>query len=335
MTRALLLIVAFCCGSPTLAYAGYTSLFAFGDSLMDSGNAFAISGGTWPPSPPYAQRFSNGPVAVEYLAGHLGIPLAPSELGGTNYAVGGATTGTRNYSFEIGDPPGLPATLENTGLLTQVGSFTAAPPSFDPATSLFMVWAGSNDFFLAFAEGENLATTLENAVTNIATAVGLLAAAGGDDLLVLNMPNLALTPFGLAQSPEVQAAMAAVSIAFNAALAEALDAVRDDALIDLMMFDVAGLVESLAADPAAFGFTNVTEPCIAAGPAVVAAGCPGFLFFDEVHPTTAAHSLLGGLLFAQLPQQVPEPAAWSLLVLALAAAWATTGRRRRSTPRLA
>jgi len=44
----------------------YSSLFVFGDSLSDGGNAFLRTGGLFPP-PPYAQRISNGPVAVEYI----------------------------------------------------------------------------------------------------------------------------------------------------------------------------------------------------------------------------------------------------------------------------
>ena len=69
-----------------------TSLVVIGDSVSDEGNAFAITGGVFPP-PPYAQRASNGPVAAEVLAAQGGVPLAPAVAGGTNYAVVGATTG--------------------------------------------------------------------------------------------------------------------------------------------------------------------------------------------------------------------------------------------------
>src|SRR3954462_7052407 len=76
------------CLLPGVASAApITSLYVLGDSLSDSGNAFILTRG-FPPAP-YAQRASNGPVAVEQLAARLGLTLTPSELGGTNYAVVG------------------------------------------------------------------------------------------------------------------------------------------------------------------------------------------------------------------------------------------------------
>src|SRR6185503_12905630 len=74
----------------------YTGVSVFGDSLSDGGNVFTFSGGTFPP-PPYAQRLTNGPTAVEVMAANLGLPLTPSLLGVGNYAYGGAETGLGNY----------------------------------------------------------------------------------------------------------------------------------------------------------------------------------------------------------------------------------------------
>src|SRR6188472_2197794 len=112
--------------APALARAEpITALYVAGDSLSDQGNGFILTGGTFPP-PPYDERASNGPVAVEYLASALGVPLAPSASGGTNYAVLGAATGavpipslapltTENVvALEYGQPA-----LEGTSLLTQ------------------------------------------------------------------------------------------------------------------------------------------------------------------------------------------------------------------------
>jgi phospholipase/lecithinase/hemolysin len=108
------------------AQADFTKLYVFGDSLSDDGNVYTLTGGSFPPSPPYAQHFSNGPVAVDQLAGHLGIGLTPFATGGTNYAVGGATTGTENYLPTEYPPLGLGPALNNTGMQTQVNTFTTA-----------------------------------------------------------------------------------------------------------------------------------------------------------------------------------------------------------------
>src|SRR6516162_1511304 len=83
--------------------AAATTMVVFGDSLPDSGNAAiavgsapgqVITGNTYIPSQPYASgTFSNGPVWASDVAAALGVPLHPSFAGGTNFAVGGATTG--------------------------------------------------------------------------------------------------------------------------------------------------------------------------------------------------------------------------------------------------
>ena len=74
----------------SIASAGtFSNVFVYGDSLSDTGNIYAATGGTIPLSPPYYNgRFSNGILADEYLANALHAPL-------TNFAWGSATTGHR------------------------------------------------------------------------------------------------------------------------------------------------------------------------------------------------------------------------------------------------
>ena len=333
MIRALLLCAALLVSAPQGAQAAISSLYVFGDSLSDNGNAFALSGGIWPPSPPYAQQFSNGPVAAERLADRLGVTLTRSTAGGTNFAVGGATTGFQNFNFEVQSPFALPATVDNTGMLAQVTGFMGSGPSFSPSSSLFMLWAAPNDFFLALALGTNPIAAAQAAVTNIANAVGALAGIGATQFLVPNMPNLAETPFGLSLTDADRIALGALSLGFNNGLTQAMGLLRaafQPSIPDfnLMEFDTAAYLHEVISNPTDFGFANVTEPCF--NPADsgtlsnVLAGCQGFLFFDSVHPTAAAHLLVGDRFFAT----VPEPATWALLLLAVAALAKT---RRRVT----
>jgi phospholipase/lecithinase/hemolysin len=325
-----LLILA--CLVPTTAAAhSFTSLVVFGDSLSDSGRADALSGGFFPPSPPYAQgRLSNGLVSSEYLAAALGLPLLPASTpGGTNYAVGAATTGTKNVNWETDFPPGLQsiAALQHTGISTQVGEFLASWPPVDGAHALFMVWGGPNDLVLAHLTGGDIEAAAGAAVGNLVSAVEALALAGGQHFLVPNMVDLGKTPEFLGTALENP--LRVLVQGFNAALADAMNDLEAGLNgagfpVDIVLFDTFGAFDSVLANPGAFGFTNVTDGCLDDLDALNA-GCPGYLFFDFTHPTTQAHQLLG-LAFAAVAVPAPPGA---ILMLVGAGLAVLIGKRRR------
>ena len=101
---ALALVVAALASAP--AGAGpYSSFVVFGDSLSDNGNnaaagLFDPASGRSPATPTFPRTptprgtYSNGPVWASDFAAMIGLPLAPSLAGGTDFAFGGATTGT-------------------------------------------------------------------------------------------------------------------------------------------------------------------------------------------------------------------------------------------------
>lgn len=62
-------------------------------------------------------------------------------------------------------------------------------PTFVPNRTLFMVWGGPNDLFLALAQGNDPAAALQ-AVPNLAGDVLALAQLGAPQFLVPNMANL-------------------------------------------------------------------------------------------------------------------------------------------------
>jgi outer membrane lipase/esterase len=311
--------------------APITSLYVVGDSLSDQGNGFLLTG-AFPP-PPYDQRASNGPVAVEYLANALGVPLAPSEAGGTNYAVLGAATGA------VGIPSSPPLTTENvaailygqaalegTSLLSQTAEILAGGPIVDPG-ALFFVWGGANDLFI-----DPSAATVGNAINNLADVISMLYGGGARQFLVPNLPDLSSTPSGLGLSPVERAGLQALSIGFNAGLAGALNGLSVLPGIDIEQFDTFGLFNAILANPGAFGFSNASAPCITGdllSGGVVCVDPGSYLFWDSVHPTTAAHQVLGNAFAAAVAEPVPEPASIALLSLGIGLAVAARRRRAR------
>ena len=79
----------------------FTGIVSFGDSLSDLGNYYAATKGVSPPSTLHYDngRFSNGANWLEYLAHDFGIAAPTASVhGGTDYAYGGAMTGTGTTS---------------------------------------------------------------------------------------------------------------------------------------------------------------------------------------------------------------------------------------------
>lgn len=174
-------------GTPFASASPYPAIYAFGDSLSDAGNFSASTLGVVP-APPYSGgRFSNGPVWVQFLGALLGSgPVDPSLRGGTDFAWGLAETGSTPV-HQL-SPRDLPA---------QFSQFVSQVPVPQPG-ALYTVWAGANDL-LNILSTPNLtpaaaATAVLYAVANVDAFVSNLAGRGAQNLLVLNVPNLGLTP---------------------------------------------------------------------------------------------------------------------------------------------
>lgn len=220
---------------PTLSPAmSVDKLFVFGDSLSDGGNVYNLFG--FPPSPPYQQRFSNGPVAIEQFATMVGVTLTPSTVNGSNYAYGGAATGVMPGTVSTNYPDGIDnylvksipiPPLNGTGIQHQVEAFAKSGIPFQAENSLFMVWGGPNDIFTKL-DGFSTATindVIASAVNNIITSIGTLAGTGAENFLIPNMVDLGMTPFGIGLGGSNQTDLTDISNAFNAFLNQGLDAI--------------------------------------------------------------------------------------------------------------
>jgi len=305
-----------------------TNLFVFGDSLSDAGNSglrsqqFAGPGVVFPPPPYDNGQFSNGPVAVQYLW-NLYNPgnttFGPSLSGGTDYAIGGATTGLQNYnSVNPNVPSSLQPAYAQYGTAWELQQFQASHPAFNPATSLFVVWLFPNDVFYADATGTLPGVVpgslggpdvISNGVANIATTIATLAASGAQHFLVPNMPDLGMLPEfrGTPEAPE----LSVLSSLFDDALMNELNSLSHQLSAEIVQFNTAQALDQILADPAAFGFTNGTTACISDPQC----DPDTWVFWDGVHGTTRLQQLLA----ADFAAAVPEPHCLALLSFALVA----------------
>ncbi len=294
--------------------ASYSAFYVFGDSLSDVGNLYLADSGTLP-APPYAGgRFSNGPVWAEGLAARLGTgPLAPSLIGGTDYAFGGAGTGAA--------VPGTPAAVPN--LQQQVLAFGASTGFVAPATGLYGVWAGSNDIFsilgalgVSITLAEAMADAAGAAVAE-AGAIQTLAGEGARSFLVPLLPDLGVTPL-FNTSPAAAFAASLLAATFNDALNTALHTTPGLAGLDIFVPDIFAGIDAIVGNPAAYGLTNATAACYVGpqtGGGSVCANPSQWLFWDSVHPTAAGHALLADAA----ARSIPEPDTGAVLLTGLAA----------------
>jgi phospholipase/lecithinase/hemolysin len=286
--------------NPDVQAGDISGIVSFGDSLTDTGNLYTATG--QPAAPYYDGRFSNGSVWVEYLANQLGVaaPTA-SLLGGTNYAWAGAATG------DGVNADGIP----NTGL--QISTYLAS--NTPTASQLFTLWAGANDF-LAFGQ-----TDPSVPVANIANEITTLANAGAKLVMVPNLPMLGDLPGTNTLPQSDRDALDQLSSSFDSLLHSELGVLRQSLGITIFEPDINSFLQSAIANPAQYGFTDVTTSALGDG---VLSG-QGYLFWDEIHPTTAGHQLVADVAAASM---VPEPASMILMVTGLGAVSAGSMMRR-------
>ena len=310
---------------PLLGTAGpFSNLYVFGDSLSDTGNLLG-TGNVRPfpfAGPCAGDRFSNGPLWVEHLAQGLGLSpqaAAPFIYRGNNYAFAGAQTGL---------VPAAPAD-PIPGVLAQVAGIWApyltAPAD---ANALFVVVAGGNDMrdarslfgsnSAADAAGRQQAAI--NAFTNLANTLGLLASLGAKNVLVATLPDLGITP----EAALVNAVAASTDATdrFNALVPQLLGVGASFGL-NMNLLDIYGLTNAIQANPAAYGITDISNPCFGF---VFSAGtsCAQSAFSDILHPSAVVHALIGRQ--ALLVFGIPEPGSVALLAVALIA---LLGARRK------
>ena len=298
--------------------SSFSQLFVFGDSLSDTGNTFTVTGGQVPAptvsgsnTPAYfSGRFSNGLNWVDYFGSQIGkqgltpIPLVPLVVSpnprivsqqGVNFALGGAQTGISS------DFPGLQNNIP--GMLGQVGLFSSLNQTFpaDP-NALYTIFAGANDYFFG-------QTNVNQVVQNLSNSITSLAQGNAKNFLVFNQPDLGETPFGRSLGfPQQLNELAKENNRLLALSLDNLRTIRPD--INIFSVDTNALFKTVQSDPAKFGFKDASNTCVTGNFQNVLSICDNpddFVFFDNVHLSSRANSLLADAALASVKgQSIPE-----------------------------
>ncbi|MGM9491619.1 SGNH/GDSL hydrolase family protein [Ideonella sp. YS5] len=327
----------------------YGKLVTFGDSLSDVGTynvgiVATMGGGR------YSINTGDALNWTELLATTLGVdPLCPAEtglnsaaeLGGPvatvdhagcySYAQGGARVtdpvGPGNAALlALGDPSGALGQLTKP-VVSQIAAHLAASGGTFAPDDLVTVLAGGNDLFMNVATFQAMVAggvPVEDAtaavVANMQTAGTELSgyvkteivAKGATRVVVVNVPDIAITPSFLAE-PDSQPLVEAMVQAFNAALATGLSGTESTVL----QVDLYSTSRDQAANPTQYGLTNVTTPaCDLAGvlaelptslvcttDTLVAGVTETWAFADTVHPTPYGYKLIAQLVNIEMAKK--------------------------------
>ncbi|MBK2124207.1 SGNH/GDSL hydrolase family protein [Fangia hongkongensis] len=321
------------------------SIYIFGDSLSDGGYQdllYKIYSDQWPKIPntntPKAPTFTTpgGMPWSEALATYLGEAIqvnntnpVPStmtstkEKKGNNYAAGGATTtctgitSTNPLNGElIYSPPPIGPSRSgekcqdaNIESYNQIDNYLSGHNHVADSSAIYILWGGANNILKAQGSPNTLPEVAINAAKDIAYDVEYLYQKGARKFIILNLPNLGLTPSATenGKNPENKA-LSSIAELYNTTLQSALGALKLSGL-SYQYIDTYTLLSNIVADKSitSFGkeytFTNVTSAACAKLTDSAINCIPetskltGYVFEDGVHPTTTVHQIIRNYVY--------------------------------------
>ncbi|MED6180792.1 hypothetical protein PIB30_013684 [Stylosanthes scabra] len=310
----------------------YPALFAFGDSILDTGNNNNLATITKCNFPPYGRdfvggtptgRFCDGKVPSDLIAGSLGIKeTLPAYLDlnlrnediptGVSFASGG--TGNDILTAQLQGVLSLPAQLKNfqeyIGRLKALVGEERANNII--SNSLYLLSSGNNDIAITYANSPlrkviPFPQYASQLVSWASDFLKQLYGAGARNVWVLSTLPLGCLPGGrtaaggplrfCADFVNGQAQL------FNSQLSSAVTSLQSTLSgSNLQFIDVYDALLNIINNPLSSGFANVASGCCGTGLFEIGATCnlavgscpypASFVFWDAGHPTQRAYQLI-------------------------------------------
>lgn len=262
----------------------FSDMVVFAGPLEDTGNFASVFGDL--PAPFFENRFSDGPLAVEFLAAQLGLELKPSlhrvgPVQGNNFSSVDA--------LAAGDEP--------QDLAGQLDAYLASNGGVADPDALYYIIIGGNEVIEATFEPDDKTAKeiVAGAIDAKEVAIRRLVQAGAKTILMGNFIDVAITPqIRLAGLSERGTKMSAFH---NRLLEKMLDRVERKLDFELIRHDFYRFANDTLRNAAIFGFTNTTDSCLD----LLATGqcdLERFIFFNDLFPTASVHEIWGHDLIA-------------------------------------
>ena len=270
----------------------YSSVTFFGDSLTDGGYFSPITQGKL--GIKESGQFTTNPdnVWATSFAEQLGTTAVPivylGNQAGNNYAIGGARAGKDIVNTDFG--VNVPVASVNT----QVNGYLANKKV--DSNGMYVVWGGANDLLAAAANPANAINTISSAAGSQVAAIKALKDNGANYILVPNIPDIGLTPTAIAAGAGFQSSGTMLANLYNQTMYSG--AVATGA--NIIPLDTFSLLQQVAANPKAYGFTNMTQKACNTSSSLLCGSSnlvvPGanesYFFADGIHPSGRAHQMI-------------------------------------------
>lgn len=284
------------------------SIVGFGDELSDNGNGSFAHGMTDGTNVYGYGTWTNGPVAISYMADALGLPLTDYAFGGC--CGGGSAGATLDNTYTASDA-GSPS------LQDQVANYTSAVNggALSAGQSLGFIWVGQNDlshhtdaFWLGDPNNQKFADSLSSYTVS---AVTNLLDLGMPYVFVSNLPPkqiMPVTPEYLCGGTDNSCTETWGQVITNAnqQLEQTLTSTFGDKVI---YYDSFSYITNLANDAVSLGFTQPLtkfcdgqgdqswDECMVTGKTASGqteiVGWDDFFWMNFIQPTTRVHQLIG------------------------------------------
>lgn len=329
-------ILAGCGGGGDGNDSRYASIVSFGDSYSDVGT-YAVGTVKGVGGGKYTVNSETSKNLVEQVADRLDLPapcaaqtgLQGSEAQGllvavtnhpgcTGYAQGGArvTNPVGPGNKALGGANAVLGQL-TVPVVTQIQTHLANNGDKFSGEEMVFVAAGGNDVFINLAAVSAGSATPTQAVTAMGTAgaelagyiKNLIIAKGAKFVTVVNLADMSQTPFGKAQTAQVQGMINMMVTTFNSQLAAGLSDT------DVLLVDGYAASRELINNPTTYGITSATTPACDLSPSKNLVGnsltcstqnvipdvvVDNFLFADPVHLTPFGYKLYADEVEKQL-----------------------------------